>query len=301
MVALAEVRVSEKPKLFALRGTVRGRVEAVLAAAAVVEGFLSREPAAIKKHAHETLWVLWPDGKVQRHATDQLLEAWARSEGKAAPLIIEDKLSYNAGELRSVLPRGVPEAIERIFEVQNAIAVTMRLEARSGTAGHAQVMMSPGEDGKWRAHNLLFPAFDEAVRASTVPSNSDDDAVRFADRIVRHFLLGHDRQLKSLRNHFGERILLGEELVTPEKVVELAGKDGHRAEALDLVFGGARQVSLQELGPNGDRVKRRAQEYWKRAFEKLALKTIAVRAGDRDVHVLMTKAEERHRLVALFL
>lgn len=306
--ALPDPKISEKAKLFPLRGDPRARGEAVQAAAAVLEGFLSRQPAAIEKHAHAQLWMMWPDGKIARHETPALLEAVEKSEGKDAPLIIEDKLSYNAGELRSVLPRGVPEAIERMLGISNAIAVTMKLESRSGPAGYAMVLLSPGEDGKMRAHNLLLPSIDVAVRANTVPSNSDDDAVRFADRIVRHFVLGHDRQLKSLRNHFGERVVFGEEVLAPEKIVELAGKDAHRADALDVVFGGARLVKLEELGPNGDRVKRRAQEYWKRPYEKLILKAIAVRAGERDVHAIMMKVmtgpskdEERHQLAALFM
>lgn len=296
---LPELRSPAPPKLFPLRGNARERVEAEKLASAALEGFLTRELAVVSKHAQPALWMLWPDGQLSKHATPTLLDALAKRDGKAAPIIQKQKRSYNASEMRSVLARGIPEGIEAMFGVQNALAVTIALEGKRGPAGTAMMIVSPDQYGDLKVHNVMLPSIDEAVRASAAPSlDSEDEAVRFADRIVRHFVLGHDRHLRALKNHFCEKVLMGEDVVDLEGVVERASFGAHRLDANDFIFGGSARGAIADM-PGIDRLKRRTKEIWGKPFEKLQLCVVETKIDQRVARSIMLRVNDRWRLAAI--
>lgn len=309
VAAVAEDRRPAPKKLLSLQGNARARPKAEKLAHRILDALLNRTFDVAAAHLHPATWMLWPDGQLSKHDTPSLLEALDKSaSGAAAPLIAGDPRSYNTSEMRGVFPRGVPEALEKMFDAQNMLVLTFVLEGRAGIAGTAMMVMSPDANGELRAHNLILPALDHAVRASAPASPSEDEAIRFADRIVRHFVLGHDRHLRALRNHFHDRILIGEELAGPERVVDLAAFGPDRFEAREIIFGGSSLGALEDLASVGalDRVKRKTKELWNKPLEKLQLKVVKTKIDALEALSIMIGVKEpareviRWRLAGLF-
>lgn len=306
---LPDTRPAAAKKLFSLPGNARARPKVEKLAHRILDAFLNHTFELAAEHIHPVAWMLWPDGQLSKHDTPALFEALAKSSsGAAAPLIAGDVRSYNASEMRGVFPRGVPEALEKLIAAQNMLVVTYVLEGRAGIAGSAMMLMSPDGSGAMRAHNLILPAIDHAVRESAPASPSDDEAIRFADRIMRHYVLGHDRHLRALRNHFHDRILIGEELAGPERVVDLAAFGPERFDAREIIFGGSTLGALEDLAQYGalDRVKRKTKELWNKPLEKLQLKVVKTKLDATEALSIMIGVKEsprdlvRWRLAGLF-
>jgi hypothetical protein len=267
-------------RFFRLAMTAKHRAEAEKTATELVRRFIARDFAAIEPLAHEHVFVTWPSGQVVRHKRGTLVEALKSRGGDRVAAEPNRVKAYGMSELAAILPRGVTEAISAFFDAPNGVLVTMQLDDKRGIALNAAIMTSPDPKERWRAHNLPFAAVDDAARASVAPKIDEDESLVVADRIVRHFVLGHAQHVRSLRNLMVDRIFIGAEIADAEVLAKKAGEGPNAIERLETVFLGTDPVdpprSLADL------LKKRSQEAWRKPVEKLPMKVCRTRIAELD-------------------
>lgn len=283
------------------------RTAAETTARAVTDALLGRRFDALAPLLHNGVRVLWPDGRFRAHAREGLLEALAASEGAPQPGAASSVRTYAPAELRGVTPRGVTGAIDATFEANDWIAVALSV-AGPRSAVRVMVVTSRDEQERWRADSLLLPAGDEAANTGAAASADEEESLRVADRIVRHLILGHGAQLRTLRNQMVARLFVDDEIVEAEALAELAATGPHRLDALDWVFLGTEDADLESLDRHApgrvDRLRRRSQEAWQRNLERQRLRVAVTRIGklalppgsvtpEREVSCLLLGSEDR--------
>jgi hypothetical protein len=143
--------------------------------------------------------------------------------------------------------------------------------------------------GEWRAHNLPLPNFDDGYRASAAASMDEEEWLRVPDRIVRHLTLGHDDQLRALRNQMMDRILMGTVLEDAESLARLAATGGPKPDGMDAVFLGTEAAEIDTFtrtaSARRDLLERNA-EAWGDKLERLMVKAVVVRVAELDARTL---------------
>lgn len=267
-----------------LRVTHKHRAALCDAAMEVFDGVLAAEFDRVAPHLGEVVTVLWPDGTLARHPAPALVEHLLAEDRPAAPVVVRDLRTYLPGELRSVLPQGLAEQLAAVSPASGAVAVTAQLDSRRGARGRALLYALP-EDQGWRVLSLLLPSPDDVVVAGKKPSAAEHEAVRVADRVVRHWLLGHASQLDALRNHLMDQIWLGSAPCEAERLrAELPAEPPL---ASWLVFLGTQLLGEKGadrvLGPaEGRRIEQEAKALWRRPWSRLRPAWTATKVGVWD-------------------
>lgn len=260
------------PSLRTVRITHRARQALLDAAQEVLDGLLAKEPERLEPHLAPRVTTLWADGALCVHERAPLIQALEAAPGDAAPVILRDARTYLPGELRSVRPRGEAELLSAATE-HASVAVTVALDSRRGRRGRAMVWAALDGD-RWQIHTLALPSPDDVVAVGKRTSAAEDEAVRVADRIVRHWMLGHASQLKAMRNHMMGHVWVEHGLNTAEALVAQRSERSLPPEATWLVFLGTevqRDANPKAvLAPNHARdLERRAKEAFKRPWDRL--------------------------------
>jgi len=287
-----------------MRVAHRARLALLDAAQEVLDGLLAKEPERLEPHLSERVTVLWADGSLAVHPRGPLIEALEAAPGEAAPVILRDVRAYLPGELRSVRPRGELEALAAACEAPS-VAVTAALDSRRGRRGRAMVWASLEGPDRWRIHTLALPSPDDVVVESKRASAAEDEAVRVADRVVRHWLLGHASQLKAMRNHMMANVWLAQTLGTAEALIQAREQRTLDADATWRVFLGtqlARPAHPKDwLGVEAARdLERKAKEAWKRPWSRLRPKWTETTVGiwDPDARAATRTSKVRCLLLA---
>lgn len=268
----------------------------------VLDGLLAREVERIEPHLDARIATLWPDATLAVHDREALLAAIDAHRGEAAPVVLRDVRSYTLGELRGVRPRGEAERLAAAAEAP-LVAVTAGLDSRRGRLGRALVWAAPGDDGRWRVQTLALPSPDDVVTAGRRASAHEDEAVRVADKVVRHWALGHAAQLRSSRNHLMAKLWLDGELLSAEALVQARMQRATPDASSWWVFGGSRAAPrtspTEALGADLAReVERRAKEAWKRPWPRLRAQWVRTELGQWDPE---RRAVQRPRVVQSLL
>ncbi len=269
---LPQIKVEPEPSHFPiLRVPHKDRAALTEAATEVLDGVLATEFDRVEPHLAEYVTVYWPDGTLAQHASEPLIRYLEAQERIAAPVILRDVRTYLPGELRSVLPAGRAEVISAASPAPGAIAVTAQLDSPKGSRGRAMVFAAPDSTGRWRIQTLPLPSPDDVVLSSVKASGSEDEAIRVADRVVRHWMLGRRTQLRAMRNHIMNNVWLGGELITAEQMSE----DFNPAQRCDdMVFLGTtkhgRTEATDRVGPEAARaIERQSKAAWRKPWDRL--------------------------------
>lgn len=249
-----------------------------------LEALLTGRLDALAPFLAPVVWVQWPDGAVLAHAREALLPALQQRFAKEAPAIPMDGRLYDLAELRSGVAESVIDAFDANFHLQGRAILTARLDGPRLQLDRATLLLEPHE-GRGLLASLPLVALDEAWVASTSTQGADDEALRVAERAVRHHLLGHGGQLRSLRNQCLRRIFLGEELIEAEEWPPLAAARCELSQAADLAFLGARRgPPLKEaLGVARLRsLEQKAKAAWQRPLDHFRPRLVLVKVGRFD-------------------
>lgn len=317
--ALPDRRSRRASRLSRMRTPERDRAPAERVTEAFLAALTARDFEALAPLAGPRLWVLWPSGELLRHEKDPLFVALSVRAGAPSRAVPKNLRPYGDAELRGLVARGVPESIDALFELTNPIAVTAELASGSGPPARVLLMTAQDQAGHWRVHNFPLAGVDDALRASVAPSADEDEPVRVADRVVRHFLLGHEKQVRALRNQLMDQVWVDGALVAAEALSAAAGAGPHRLDQADTVFLGTKRAdpaALKERAPLLQSLRRIAKEAWGRPLERLttrialsALATIDPVSQElrdrREAFTLLVRVDEqegraqRWRLAAL--
>lgn len=269
---LPQIAVDQEPPGFpTLRVAHKDRAALTEAATEVLDGVLATEFDRVEPHLAEYVTVYWPDGTLAQHASEPLIRYLEAQERIAAPVILRDVRTYLPGELRSVLPAGRAEVIAAASPLPGAVAITAQLDGRKGSRGRALVYAAPDSSGRWRIQTLPMPSPDDVVLSSVKNSGSEDEAIRVADRVVRHWMLGHRQQLRAMRNHVMNNVWLAGELMSAEQMSE----DFMPAEGCDdMVFLGTtkhgRTEATERVGAEAARaIEQQSKAAWKKPWDRL--------------------------------
>lgn len=288
-----------------LHGLSRHRGPAAASARALAHALVSGEFPRLARLLHDHVWVLWTDGALRRHRRADLVPFLSKLPGRP-PLrvLLEEVRSYTDGELRSTLVRGVPDAIAALSRASDGITIMFSLETPAASLGRVMVMMSLDREGEWRAHNLLLPAADDAHVAGAPPVAPEDGPASVADRIVRHFVLGHRPHLRALRGRMMKQIWVAGGFAEPAGFEALAGGDRGAAFPAESVFLGTTAIAFSDLLASTargaiDRIRRQAQEVWGRTFDRWTPRAATTRVAALEPATLRATAEVREIVTVL--
>ncbi len=289
-----------------LRTHHRNRTALLDAAMEVFDGVLAAEFDRVTPHLGEVVTVLWPDGSLAQHPRAELCEALEAEDRPAAPVVVRDLRVYSLGELRSVLCQGLTALLAAASPLPGCIVVTAQLDRRRGTKGRALLFAAPHDTG-WKILSLPLPSPDDVVTASKKTSASEDEAIRVADRVVRHWMQGHGGQLEAMRNHLTHKLWLGTTVLPAEALRTSLPTAG--PEQSWLVFRGTKKLSATNITDVLDAdlaklVEREAKASWDRPWPRLRTAWTSTEVGIWDptrreptqltsVRSLLLRAEDR--------
>lgn len=305
-----------------LRMNHRHRAALLDAAMEVFDGVLAAEFDRVTPHLSEVVTVLWPDGRLAQHPGAALREVLESEDRPAAPVVVRDLRIYSLGELRSVLCHGLAPLLCAASPEPGAVVVTAQLDRRRGTKARALIFAAPRDAG-WKILSLPLPSPDDVVAASKKTSASEDEAIRVADRVVRHWMQGHGGQLEAMRNHLTHKVWLGTTVLPAEALRTSLPPAG--PEQSWLVFRGTQKLSATQpadvLDPAfAKTVEQQAKATWDRPWPRLrpawtstevaiwdpttreptqrtSVRCLLLRAEDRDAR---DEVSVRWRLAGLF-
>jgi hypothetical protein len=249
-----------------------------------LEALLTGRLDLLAGHLSPVVWVHWPDGSILAHEREVLLPALQQRFVKEAPAIPMDGRIYDTAELRSGTAEGVIDALDALFHLQGRGILTARLDGPRLQLDRVTLLLEPHE-GRGLLASLPLVALDEAWVASTSAQAEDDEALRVAERAVRHHLLGHGSQLRSLRNQCLRRIFLSDELLEAEEWPPLAAARCDLAQAADTVFLGARRGPTLKEGLGTPRLRgleQKAKAAWQRPLDHFRPRLVLVKIGRFD-------------------
>lgn len=235
----------------------------------------------------DPLGVLWPNGSFSFHARDDLLEELSRREGERARINLAAPRSYTFRELRAVLARGVAEALDAVLDLKNSLAVSIQINGGRGPGGRVMLVLALDEAKEWRARTLTFGSPDDAYFASARSHEPRSPDLGIADQIIRHSMLGHGTQLRSLSQHLMPKLWLRDQLLPAEALFEIAEDGPARLGASELVFletkeGDVRGLSKLVPQAVATKIQQTALETFGLPFERLRARLSTTAFGVLD-------------------
>jgi hypothetical protein len=255
-----------------LRMSARHHAPIEEAARAVCEGFVTLDLEKAAPHLFDEVWMLWGDGSLRCHPWMHLMKELAARKGKSVWAVASEVRTYAWAELRAHVPRPAAVMLDQCIGLPGTMICAMRLEAVRDPIGRIMIAMAPVHDG-WRALNLPFPSIDTAFVESKSGS-CEEEWLRFPDKIVRQYLLHNGNQLRSLRNHLMDRLLVGDAELEAEALMEHADRKDPPADRLDLVFLDTKEARFDEIDelvgrPTKRTLELKARDLWRRPIGEL--------------------------------
>lgn len=276
----------KRPGRRALRSLARDRRRLSQEALDTLEALLTGRLEALEPRLCEVVIVHWADGSIRAHPRAELLSALKQNFQKEAPAIPVDGRLYDHAELRAGVPEALADGLDAYLGLSGRGIVTARLDGPRLQLDRIALLVEPTEDGT-RLASLPLVALDEAWVAGQSAQGDEDEGHRIADRAVRHQLLGHGAQLRSLRNQCLRRIFLDDELLEAEEWPPLAAARCDLVEAADRVLLGVRRGPSLKDGLGLTRVRmleQKANQAWQHPLDSFRPRLALVKIGRWDPH-----------------
>lgn len=266
-----------------LAPTDRTRAMAVEVAKDLLDALAIRRFDRLKSLLADQVWVLWPTGVLSKHARDPLIEELGTRQGERARIQITSPRSYSFKELRVVLARGLADALDVILELDKGIAVTAAISGGRGPAGRVLISTAGDKHQGWRATSLVLGGPDDAHLASLRFEDPPAPELKIAAQVVRNLILGHGILLRTLGHYFTPQIWIGDQLVPPEALFQLADDGPARIGSGEAVFLGTKEVDLKTLsklvGLAFNKIRDGALDNFGAPFDKLSPRLSATSLG----------------------
>jgi hypothetical protein len=263
------------------------RAGAIDAAKDMLDALAIRRFDRLRPLLAEEIWALWPNGNLSKHDRDPLLAELETREGERARIEVTQVRSYTLSELRSVLVRGIADAIDALLDLDASLVVTAQVTGGRGPGGRLMIVMAKGEGGAWQARSLPIGSPDDAHVASARNQEPASEDLGVARELVRHLLLGHGTQLRALAQHIMPTIWVRDQVVPQEALFELADEGPPPVGSTETVFLETREIEAKELSHHvpqtvAAKIRERALEVFAMPYDKLSPRLAATKIGLLD-------------------
>ncbi|MCC7384391.1 MAG: hypothetical protein IT384_21270 [Deltaproteobacteria bacterium] len=276
----------------------RARPKALEVAASLIRGLVERRVADLLPLLADDVLVLWPNGGLGLHDRRALLAALEQRPGDPQPIVATQPRSYTLAELRGVLPRSMPDALDLILDLRRTLLVSFHVAGPGVPAGRVMLALGLTPAGDWRSRTLLFGSPDDAHLASSRLEEPALPELAIAAQLVRHRVLGHGAQLGSLMQHLMPKLWLGDQRIEATKLGAMTSAAPVRLGSSEVVFGRTEEMEMKALAkliPRGlaQKIEQTALETFGHTYDRLSPRLAVTELGLLDPATLRIQPSTR--------